>query len=75
MNRSSILEMLLGPVADPAPEIWGPWIKELTADQRRVVMEKEIDQRISLVKFQMQSLKAELEKLETVKSMMKVKVK
>jgi len=68
-------EKLLGPVADPGPEIWGPWIKELTAEQRRVLIEKEIDQRISMVKFHMQSLKAELDKLETVKSMMKVKGK
>lgn len=68
-------EKLLGPVADPGPEIWGPWIKELTAEQRRVLIEKEVEQRISIVKFQMQSLRAELDKLETVRSMIKGKVK
>ena len=59
----------LGPVADPAPYLLRRWLENLAADQIKVVLEKEIDQKINAVKFQIQNLKMEVEKLETMKSL------
>ena len=64
---------IMGPIADPAPEFIKWWIDELTAEQRGVIVQKEIDQQINAVKFQMQNMKMELEKLETMRSMIKVR--
>ena len=70
---NKVYEMVLGPVADPGPFFWSKWIEKLTVDQQSVVMQKAIEQRISLVRFQMKNLEAELEMLNTVKSMVKEK--
>jgi hypothetical protein len=59
----------LGPVADPAPFLLRRWLENLAADQIKVVLEKEINQKINAVKFQIQNLKMEVEKLETMKSL------
>jgi hypothetical protein len=63
----------IGPVADPAPYLLRRWLEHLAADQIRVVLEKEIDQKINAVKFNIQNLNMELEKLETMKTMLKTK--
>lgn len=59
----------LGPIADPAPFLLRRWLENLAADQIKVVLEKEINQKINAVKFQIQNLKMEVEKLETMKSL------
>jgi len=63
----------LGPVADPAPFLLRRWLENLAADQIKVVLEKEIDQKINAVRYQMQNMKLELEKLETMKSLIMAK--
>jgi len=66
--------LLWGPVADPSSEPWIRWWEEFTKEQRRVIIEKEIDQRIKEIRFRTEALKAELDRLETMKSMIKGKV-
>jgi len=62
-----------GLIADPAPE-WGTWWEQLTKEQQQVVISRQIDQQIRETQFSMDSLKAQLETLQTVKTMMKTKV-
>jgi len=58
---------------DPSPDPWY-WWEEFTKEQRRVIIEKEIDMKIKVVQFRMDTMKLELERLQTMKSMMKGKV-
>jgi len=63
-----------GFIADPAPPQWGFLWEELTKEQRRVIIQKQIDQQIKATEFAIESLKADLVSLQSVKSMMKEKV-
>ncbi|MEJ2272557.1 MAG: hypothetical protein P8X91_08805 [Candidatus Bathyarchaeota archaeon] len=63
----------LGPVADPAPELLKWWLENLAADQIKVVLAKDIEQKINVLKFQIQNLNSEIEKLEIMRSMIKEK--
>jgi len=62
-----------GWIADPAPPEWGTWWEQLTKEQQQVIMSTQIDQQIRETQFEMDSLKAQLETLQTMKSMMKTK--
>ncbi len=73
MNDIIDKKFYLGPIADPAPEFLKWWREELTEAQRHVIIEKELDQQINTVKFQIQNLNTELEKLQTMKTMVKTK--
>ena len=74
LNRAALdIHDYLGPVADPAPYLLRRWLETLAADQIKVVLEKEIDQKINSLKFQIQNLNMEVEKYEIMRSMLKVK--
>ena len=73
LSRQLSPRMLWGPVADPGPPFLIRWWEEFTKEQRRVIVGKEIEQRIAEVKFGIESLKAELSRLETMRSMIKGK--
>lgn len=63
---------LWGPVADPAP--WfHRWRELFTQEQQVAVLVKEIDMKIRNTQFAIESLNFELENLESMKSMIKIK--
>ena len=61
-------------VPDPAPPQWGMIWEELTKDQRNIIIAKQIDQQIKATEFQIESLKADLANLQSIKAMIKEKV-
>lgn len=67
---ATVYKKLLGPVADPSPE-FRPFWEEFTKEQQIAILVKEIDNKIRVVKFNIESMKLELDRLETIKSMIK----
>ena len=58
-------------IIDPAPPYLLKWIEELTVEQRQVLVSKALDQHINFITAQVNMLNMELDKLKTMKSMIK----